>query len=103
MRTRSFDLVNRRVDGPELDDLAADVGDEAAVRRAARARELGHDAGHRAHGVGHDVDQLARARVRIRLAESGPRELVVEPVPREDRLEALHQRFAACCPGRTGS
>ena len=39
------DLVDRRVDRAELDDLAADVGDEAAVRRAAGARELRRDPG----------------------------------------------------------
>src|SRR5206468_4446183 len=42
----------------------------------------------------HDIDQLA-APGEVRRPESGPHELVVEPVPRQNVLEAPNQRFAA--------
>ncbi len=53
-------LVDRRIDRAELDDLLADVGDEAAVGRAARAGKLGDDADRVAHRIGHGVDERAR-------------------------------------------
>ena len=95
-------LVDRGVDRSELDHLAADVGDEAAVRRAAGAGQLGRDAGHLADRVARDVDELA-ARREIRLAESGPGERVVEAVPREDAPRSAAAAIRACWPARSGS
>ncbi len=87
-------LVDRRIDRAELDDFIANAGDEPAIRRAARARELGRNPGRRAHGLGDDVDEPA-APGQIRRPEAGPGEIEFEPVPREDRLETPRQRFAA--------
>ena len=56
------ELVDRGVDGTQLDDLAADVGDEASVRRAAGAGKLGRDAADLADRVADDVDQPAARR-----------------------------------------
>ncbi len=53
------ELVDRRVDRPELDDLGANVGDEAAVGRASGAGELGRDAADLAYRRAGDVDQPA--------------------------------------------
>ena len=80
--------------GPSSTTSRADVGDEAAVGRAAGARELRRDARSPSRMASRrDVDEPA-ARRQERLARSGPGEVVVEAVPREDRLEALRERFA---------
>ena len=64
-------LVDRRVDRAELDDLAADVGDEAAVGRPALGGQLGTAADDAFDTGRGDVDQ-ASARGQERLAVSGP-------------------------------
>src|SRR5690348_7951835 len=63
------ELVDRRVDRPELDDLGANVGDETTIGRASGARELGCDAARLAYRRAGDIDQPA-ARREVRLARA---------------------------------
>ena len=86
------DLVNRRVDRAELDDVDAVRRDEAAVGRAAARRQLRLEPRRFADGRLHGLREPARLREE-RLAGDAPADLVVDTELFEQRLDA--RRLAA--------
>ena len=91
-------LVNRRIDRPQLDDFAADVGDEATVRCPTGARKLRLNRTDVANHVADDLDQSA-ARRQIRPSRTGPTDVVVKPVLAQHILKTSLQALAAACRG----
>src|SRR5512139_2479111 len=83
-------LVDAHVERAELDHLAADVGDEAAVRGAAGGGQLGGDAGDLADRFGESVAQRA-ARGEERPAGQAPVDFVIEAVAVENFMHRVHQ------------
>ena len=75
----------------ELDHFAADLRDEAAIRRAAGRRQLGRDAGGRADRLGQRVAERAGRR-QERLAAERPVDAEVEAVALQDRFDPVLQR-----------
>ena len=76
------DLVDTGIDRPDFNELRADVGDEAAIGRAAAGRQFSFDAGFRVDCCARGVNQCATAG-KEGFGAKGPQQIVIDPVTRQ--------------------